>query len=63
MKSKCLHLAQLNYNTNEVSNALWKIIRKADALARLNPAFSSLTLQVYLENGRDPLETLKQISL
>ena len=28
-----------------------KIIRKADALARLNPAFSSLELELYLENG------------
>ena len=59
MKSKCLHLAQLNYNTNEVSNALWKIIRKADALARFIPAFSSLELEVYLENGKDLLETIK----
>ena len=54
MKSKCLHPAQLNYNTNEVSNALWKIIRKADAMESLNPAFSSLTLEVYLEYGKDP---------
>ena len=59
MKSKCLHPAQLNYNTNEMSNALWKIIRKADALARLNHAFNSLTLEVYLENGKDLLKTIK----
>ena len=59
MKSKCLNLAQLNYNTNEVSNALWKIIRKAGALVRLNHAFNSLTLEVYLENGKDLLKTIK----
>ena len=42
---------------------LIQIIRKGDALVRINPAFSSLTLEVYLENGKDLFGTLKQISV
>ena len=45
MKSKCLHLAQLKLQYERGVEC------SADALARLNPAFSSLELEVYLENG------------
>ena len=38
---------------------LIQIIRKGDALVRIDPAFSSLTLEVYLENGKDLFGTLK----
>ena len=44
-KSKCLHLAQLKLQYERGVEC------SADALARLNPAFSSLELEVYLENG------------
>ena len=37
---------------NGVSDTFWKIISKADALARLNPDFSSLTLEAGLLRKR-----------
>ena len=42
---------------------LIQIIRKGDPLVRINPAFSSPTLEVYFENGKDLFGTLKQISV